>query len=318
MTRREDLPLVSALITTYNRNDLLRQAIESVASQTYPRIELVVIDDCSSPSAEPVVNEVDEHRFEGVTFYRHDRNRGVSAARNTGISGSTGELIAFLDDDDRWERSKIEKQVAAFRNADRAGAVYTGIRSVDSTGSTITVQQPTREGNLTKDLLCGFNIWMPTLLVDRDVIRRAGTFDEDILTFEDPEWVARLSRYTRFKSVPEPLYITLRGDEHAQLTDDIEIKLRNGYPQLMSRYQQIASDYSYAFRVKVAGYGKYRMGYAALAAGRTDLARTYLLSAITTWPFVPRFYIYFFLSLCGHGVYLRARNLKRGISDQLT
>ena len=316
MPRREHHPLVSAIITTYNRNELLTRAIDSVASQTYPAIELVVVDDCSPESAEPVVAQVDERRFERVRFYRHERNRGVSAARNTGIAESTGELIAFLDDDDIWDRSKIEKQVSTLRQSDRVGAVYTGVRSVDSTGSTIMVQKPTREGNLTKDLLCGFNIWMPTLLVERDVIDEAGTFDEDILTFEDPEWVARLSQQTRFKPVSEPLYITLRGDEHAQLSDDLEIKIRNGYPQLMNSYQRIASDYNYAFRIKVAGYGEYNIGYAALAAGRTNLARRCFLSAITTWPLAPRFYLYFFLSLCGQDIYLKARNAKRWTFDQ--
>lgn len=317
VTRDADLPLVSAIITTYDRRELLRRAIGSVESQTYANIELVVVDDHSEVSPEPIVNGVDGGSFDNIVFCRHSENKGVSAARNTGLAESTGELVAFLDDDDIWAPEKIEKQVSELEQSDGAGAVYTGAKSVDATGSTITVQRPTRSGKLTKDLLCDHGIWFPTLLVERSVIEKAGEFREDMLMREDVEWIVRLSQYTQFAVVPEPLLITLRGDDHDQKSDDVEAKIRNGHSQLIEQYRKIASEYSLLFRRKFAGYSEYKMGRAALSGKRPELARRYLSSAIIKWPFEPKFYIYFLLSIFGERWYLRARDIKRSLVTKM-
>lgn len=222
--------------------------------------------------------------------------------------------MAFLDDDDVWAPEKIEEQVSEFRRSDRIGAVYTGARSVDSAGSTITVHEPTRNGDLTKDLLCDHGIWFPTLLVERSAIEETGNFREDMLMREDVEWIVRLSQRTRFGVVSEPLLITLRGDEHDQKSDDIERKIRSGHSELVEQYRAVASEYGPIFRRKCLGYGEYKMGCAALAGGRPGLARGYLSRAVLKWPFEPEFFLYLLLALLGERWYLRARNIKRSLA----
>jgi glycosyltransferase involved in cell wall biosynthesis len=111
-------PLVSVVITTYNRPVYLQEAIESVVQQTYDALELIVVDGHSTESPAHIVNAVDQDRFEDVIFIRHGEDRGVSAARNTGIEHASGEYIALLDDDDLWTPDKIEQQVQAFEQTD--------------------------------------------------------------------------------------------------------------------------------------------------------------------------------------------------------
>lgn len=90
-------PLVSFLIPTYNRSDLLQQAIESILSQTYKNIEIIVIDDASTDDTEDVVKKVFNNK---VRYYKNTINKGVSYSRNFGLGHSTGEYIGLLDSDD--------------------------------------------------------------------------------------------------------------------------------------------------------------------------------------------------------------------------
>ena len=109
-------PLVSVVIPTYNRFSFLRKAIESVKNQTYPNIEIIVVDDCSTEEAYKNFN------IEGVKYYRLDKNTKqtfgfvcTAFVRNWGISHSSGVYVSFLDDDDWWVEDKIEKQIKAIQ-----------------------------------------------------------------------------------------------------------------------------------------------------------------------------------------------------------
>jgi len=102
-------PLVSTVIPTYNRGWTVREAVESVLCQDYPHIETIVVDDGSTDDTrEKLAPFADRIRI------MEQENRGVSAARNTGVLASSGELIAFLDSDDQWKSDKISKQTAFF------------------------------------------------------------------------------------------------------------------------------------------------------------------------------------------------------------
>src|SRR5277367_126280 len=102
---------VSVLIPTYNRDYIIRDALESVLSQTYRDFEILVIDDGSADKTQEIV---ENFREEKIHYLRHDRNRGCSAAYNTGISAARHELVAFLDSDDTWTANYLERQVSFF------------------------------------------------------------------------------------------------------------------------------------------------------------------------------------------------------------
>ena len=100
------VPLVSVIIPTYNRADLVRQALASVKAQTYRDFEIVVVDDGGTDGTCEALSAWRE-----IRVLRHAHRRGVSAARNTGIDAARGEWLAFLDSDDLWLPDKLARQI---------------------------------------------------------------------------------------------------------------------------------------------------------------------------------------------------------------
>src|SRR5215204_4807622 len=99
-------PLVSVIIPNYNYAQYLTQTLDSVLSQTYPHVEIIVVDDGSTDGSQEVLRNYTDR----VTWFQQ-RREGVSVARNRGVQESHGQLIAFLDADDVWLPAKLERQV---------------------------------------------------------------------------------------------------------------------------------------------------------------------------------------------------------------
>lgn len=126
--RSEDLsPLISVIITTHYRNELLAEAIESVLAQEYDPVELIVVDDSGEGHATPVLERYDDAVI-GIT---RETNGGDMVARTTGFNASTGEFIHFLDDDDRFLAGKLSKSAAVLMNDSDVGVAFTGVRYSD-------------------------------------------------------------------------------------------------------------------------------------------------------------------------------------------
>ena len=132
------MPQVSVIIPTHNRSEFLGAAIGSVLSQTFQDFELIVVDDASTDTTAEVVASFNDER---IKFIRHGMNKGGSVARNTGILNSTGDYIAFLDDDDEWLPAKLSKQIQVLLSSPpEVGCVYAGYLDVDrSTGQILAV-----------------------------------------------------------------------------------------------------------------------------------------------------------------------------------
>lgn len=107
MDKIDNKPLVSAIITTHNRIDLLKRAVKSVYEQTYPNIELIVVDDNSTDGTQTWCESQNFHYIRIPS----GESKGGNYARNLGIKASKGEYVAFLDDDDYWLPEKTEKQM---------------------------------------------------------------------------------------------------------------------------------------------------------------------------------------------------------------
>lgn len=121
--------LVSVVLPTWNRAYVLPRAIESVLAQSYPHIELIVVDDGSTDDTATVVT-----RYGAGVRYLHRKNGGVAAARNTGLAAVRGEFVALLDSDDEWLPWKIEAQMAVFRKFPEVGMVWSDMAAVDEHG----------------------------------------------------------------------------------------------------------------------------------------------------------------------------------------
>ncbi len=116
-------PLVSCIIPAYNAADTIVRAIESARRQTYPNVEIVVVNDGSTDNTEEVVLS----RFPEIRYIRHVHNRGPSAARNSGARAARGAVLAFLDADDEWLPVKTEIQLDALGRLPNAGVLFTGM-----------------------------------------------------------------------------------------------------------------------------------------------------------------------------------------------
>jgi glycosyltransferase involved in cell wall biosynthesis len=194
---------VSAIITTYNRPEHLSDAIGSVLTQTFDDIELVVIDDGSDDDyAEDTV----ESYGDDVRLVTHDQNRGLSAARNTGIDAATGEYVAFLDDDDRWEPSKVSRQVAALDANPDAGLATCLLTAITPDGDPLRCEGAKPSGDLSDDILVRNVIGSPSrVLVRSSALDTVGTFDETLPTKQDWDLYIRLCQDWEVICVERPL-----------------------------------------------------------------------------------------------------------------
>ena len=175
-------PLVSVVVPVYNRAAYVGEAIESALAQTLPVHELIVVDDGSSDASVEVVERYARPELRVL----HQAHAGIGAARNRGLAAATGELIAFLDSDDLWERDKLALQVAALRESEAVQLVF---------GQLIEFLSPDRAADLggslrvTADPVPGR--CATTLLARRGAVERLGPFDERLRVGEFIDWMAR-------------------------------------------------------------------------------------------------------------------------------
>ena len=288
-------PLVTAIVTTYDRPDHLRSAVESVREQTYDSVELVVVDDHSPTPAREVLQDVDLDSLVAHRVVRHETNRGANAARNTGIDAADGEYVAFLDDDDQWLPKKLSRQVHAVEGDD-AGVAYCGIRRDLPDEDRIEIPRAVSE-DMTKALLCANVVGsMSVALVETELAERV-PLDERFPCWADLEWFVNLSRETAFTRVPEPL-VVYECDSPGRLTEDFE-KTQRGYELFVEEFEPLAADYGDRFRRKFRAWAAFRAGKSAFHDGRYDRARELLYSAVRSYPFEPQFTTYLLAALGG-------------------
>lgn len=124
----------SIVIPTYNGGEHLGEAIQSVLDQTYPNFELIVVDDASPDSISHIIDSFADVRLK---YIRHDKNQGAVSARKTGVHASTGDVIAFLDQDDLFHRQKLEAHLAYFHNHPEADMTYNRRFEIQGTEKTL-------------------------------------------------------------------------------------------------------------------------------------------------------------------------------------
>lgn len=198
---------ISVVIPTYQRAELLNEAIISAASQTTAPVEIVVVDDGSTDATADVVQRLRSELGQEiqVTYLRQVR-MGGNAARNAGVRAASGDWIAFLDSDDLWVEDKLEKQLERVSLSPGSVACYCGLRGFSDEGQLPVEHRTFPEGDLSSSLLVRDGT-APTscYLVRRSVLLDAGLFDEKLQARQDWDMWIRVSRFGAIVSVPEPL-----------------------------------------------------------------------------------------------------------------
>jgi len=200
-------PTVSVVMANHNKREYLAGSIESVLAQTMANFELLVVDDASTDDSFEIARRYAERETK-ITLIRNETRRGAATARNTGIRISRAPIIAFLDSDDVYAPTKLEKQLNLLQRANTPTVVYSDCWRIDERG---TILPPTRwnygeSGMIFPDVLADkFGVKM-TIMVPRVCFREAGLFDEIFPYYEDLEMVLRLSRRYPFTCIDEKLY----------------------------------------------------------------------------------------------------------------
>lgn len=190
-------PKVSVIIPVYNRPGDVRTAIASVLAQTEQDFEIIVVDDCSTDDGKTVLAAEDciAQHSQKIRLIRHDVNKGVGGARNTGIAAAAGEYIALLDSDDEWHQHKLERQLSKLSSQhDKMTICLCDYLSIpkDEDGKTVTIR-PSLRDNLESSMLFGhlYNIGT-CVLAHRSVFDPPYRFDESFVTVaEDYDWLVR-------------------------------------------------------------------------------------------------------------------------------
>lgn len=226
-------PLVSVVIPTYNRPDLLKRAIQSVSEQTFQDFEIVVVDDGTEERAKEVVDTFDDDR---IRYIEHEENKGSSAAKNTAFRAAKGKYIAILDDDDYWEPEKLGRQVHALEGAPSdVGFSFTAGREIFDEREGIT-KAPEGINNYHDLSLRSFSAIIDSSLVfKRSLLDTVGMYDESLPTHTGADFVIRLTKHAQGIGINESLVVRKIESGHVQMGSNIHNRIR-GRETVLARY----------------------------------------------------------------------------------
>ncbi|MEM9291647.1 MAG: glycosyltransferase [Acidobacteriota bacterium] len=204
------MDLISVIIPAYNAEDTIAETLESVVSQSYENLEILIIDDGSTDRTAEIVRGFSDPRLKLHSF----ENQGAPASRNRGIRLAKGEYITLLDADDLWRRDKVEKQAAALDANPEAGVVYSFVTYMYENGEKFSRGfRKHYQGDVLRELCirfflqCGSNGMMR-----REVFDRVGYFDEELDVCDDHDFYLRAAEQYPFALVPEgQIYYRLRS-----------------------------------------------------------------------------------------------------------
>jgi glycosyltransferase involved in cell wall biosynthesis len=216
-------PLISIVIPAYNAEAFIAEAIESVLAQDYQIREIIVVDDGSTDNT-PGVLESYQNR---IRFIRQS-NAGLGTARNTGIAAANGELIAFLDADDRWLPEKLSKQYKCLIHNPKAGLVHTDLlewRPQESSQTHREIGRGEFQGSCLPSLIQNNRVLPSTVLVKKECLDRVGNFDPQPTGVEDWDLWLRIAREYEFAYVAEPLVLYRMHDANMSANS---LRMRSG------------------------------------------------------------------------------------------
>ncbi len=273
-------PLVSVILPTRGRPDLVRKAIAGVLSQTYlGQIECIVVHDQEPP--DPDLTRLAGPR-RSVAVAANTRTPGLAGARNTGVAAAHGAYLAGCDDDDVWHPAKLQIQLTRLLDDPGLLAVGSGMRLLLPGGKISS--WPGRAGLISYQMLVRNRVkelHSSTLVMRREAFTRAGLYDEELPGgyAEDYDWVLRLARVGRVDTVAEPL-ADIRKDSWSWYLGGMENTVA-GLEYLLAKHPDIAA--SRRGHARVLG----QIALARSVLGERRLALRDALAALANWPASP-------------------------------
>ena len=303
-TIKNTKPLISIIIPSYNRANLLIRSINSALNQTYKNFELIVVDDGSTDNTkkllEPYINAK-------KIKYFYQKNRGPSSAKNMGMKSAKGDYLAFLDSDDEWLPKKLEKQLELFERSTNPNLGFVGCNSliINEKNNKKQIYKTPRKKNAFYALLVNNFIWScSSIMIKGSIIDQIGFFDENLSIGEDWDMWIRITQKYDFDFVDEPLFKYYV--HNANITNAITIRKKEKY------LQYISDKYIKYFENNPKLYSR-RLRYDGtryVLSGNLKKARENFVHSIRLNPLNYRCYFYFLCSLTGTRIYGYLANVK--------
>jgi len=281
-------PGVSIVIPTYNHEAFLGAALSSVINQTYTNWEAIVVNNFSTDGTEALVHSFNDPRIKLVNFHN---NGIIGAARNQGINLAINPFVAFLDSDDTWLPTKLEKCVAALTNG--ADLVCHGENWIDETSHSRAVfYGPTARATYLNLLFKGNRLSTSATVVRANILKSVGGFSEnpEFVTAEDYEMWLKISQLTnKLAFIDEILGNFTR---HGASASSSVVKHLNAEISVVHHHaKQLPNSFSANLRLrhrKAKAY--YSAGRSSARSGQSRSALKYFATAIKTSPVFTRSY----------------------------
>ena len=207
-TTISDFPQVSAIIPTYNRGWVLREAIESVLAQDYGDFELIVVNDGSTDDTSAILRD-----YDGITVLEQP-NLGVSAARNAGAAHAGGDLVAFLDSDDLWLPRKLSVQVDFFRKNPQVLVCQTQETWMRNGRRVNAGQRHQKQSGLFFERSLELCLVSPSaVMMKKAYLETMGGFDESLPACEDYDLWLRINASPPIHLIDRPLIVKRGGHQ---------------------------------------------------------------------------------------------------------
>ncbi len=241
-------PLVTAIIPTHNRAELLKRAINSVLKQTWENLEIVVVDDASEDET-PLLLEKLAAEHSHIRVIRNEKTKKAAASRNIAIKHARGEFVTGLDDDDLWRPTRIERLVEEFEEG------YSAVCSYDRMvmdGKEVVWRKPSM---ITLDDLLYYNQVGNQVLTKKAYLEQVGGYDEDLPSAQDYDlWIRLVKEFGPIRTVTQALQVVNMEEDRNRISTSGE-KMK-GYYRCFEKHQDWMSK-------KHKKYQKFRLSLAA-------------------------------------------------------
>ena len=275
---RSPVPRVSVVVPTFRRAGFLPRAIDSVRQQSVDDWELIIVDDNEPGSRERRETEEVLSAYASdrrIHYVRHPANQGGGAARNTGIRAASSPFVAFLDDDDEWDKRKLEAQLGLIEHehAHDVGLVYCRFTVVEKATGRVHQHRTDGRSHSVRRLLMRNEIGTTSCVVCRaTALHEVGLFDESLPARQDVDLYIRIARRFRIAFVDESL-VTLHVHGRPSISTDLDGSVR-AHALFVAKYRE----YIEADR-DIARALHHELGRLLVAAQRYPEARAALLAA---------------------------------------
>jgi glycosyltransferase involved in cell wall biosynthesis len=287
-----EAPSVSVVMPTYNAERFVATAIQSVLAQTFSDFELLVVDDGSLDNSVKICQSLADRR----TRIIHQKNCGVSSARNTGIAHARAAIIAFLDSDDLWAPEKLEHHVAHLRSRPGVGISYAGAKLIDEAGRSLGIyQRPVLHGVTSREVFCGRAIRNGSVAVlRREVLdeiawrelpggERLCYFDESFRLAEDVECWTRIALTSGWVFEGVTGQLTSYRVNSRGISADV-IRHLESWDRVCAKVATYAPDFIAAHGREARARELLYLARRAFRKRDRELSLKFALEALRTWP----------------------------------